>query len=475
MGNAVLQGFLLLENRKRQIQQDKQAEEQREIENIQAKEAQSLAEKEQKRRQKVTDQQTQVVQRKFDLDTAIERLQFEEGQALGRTPSEATFQLPEVSEEFTGPREGGIIGRQDTSGLAGPFGAPSFQPEDRQNELIQAFVINQQLQAMQQREKALASPTVLAGQLHNINARDLLDLKEKQGIRKEKRAFEDKKLMLGLSEESKARLLGIRESLRSKQRLEGDELSAEMAGINAGMGNGDLPGGRLKLQLLPALRSGMIKEGLNLGFTQDQLDKIRWVEIKEKKKERIIQFMPLILALRDMKTAVLDGMKAGMFPNSLLKGQAIKSIEDIKAIFGQSKFTIELERHLADAVSFARSTGETGRFSDQDMLASLGRMIRAGLLDTEAQARVDLFENRARGLMDFELRGIDPIQQEIAFGDIINSALGRNVGIKEGTKTTRTLEADPSTRGTNERAVKDTEGNLLWFDTKTGKRRERSK
>jgi len=171
--NSILQGFLLLEQRKKQAKQDEQAEKQREIENLQAQKDQSLRDKEQKRRQKVTDLNSQVLERKFALDTAVEKLQFEEGQALGRTPSEATFQLPEVSEEFTGPREGGIIGRQDTSGLAGPFGAPSFQPEDRQNELIQAFGINQQLQALQQREKALASPTVLAGQQRGLFQADL--------------------------------------------------------------------------------------------------------------------------------------------------------------------------------------------------------------------------------------------------------------------------------------------------------------
>ena len=479
MGNSLLTGLDLLRARERQSRLDQQAEEQQEIENLQAQKAQSLADKEQKRAQSITDLNSKVLERKFALDTAIERLQFEEGQAIGRTPSEATFQVPEVSEEFTGPREGGIIGRQDTSGLAGPFGAPSFQPEARQNELIQAFGINQQLQAMQQREKALASPTFLAGQQAGLFRADLAENARLNQIETAKELQKDKLEIERLKGKNKIDAVERRGQLQLQREAIKNQFGDErtMRGQSASIlhGNSDLTGPiSFRMAVLRGVQELGTELAIGMGFSPEQVSKVSFQDVGTKVKQDILELAPVLTTLDEIKLLLDEGIDKGWFPENLPLAAIRKSIEGVKGIFGQSEMAIRLEELIGRAATVARSVGEK-RFTEGDIARAVQLMLSPGLRAKDGERRYKALRGNARFVFESRTRGINPIQLAIMFGPDFQSKLGIDISKIKETGTSSTLAADSSTRGPNERAVKDAEGNLLWFDTKTGKRRERSK
>ena len=392
MGNRIDDALGVLHSREQLRVENLRAAEKFEADKIQAQQQQALAEKEQKRRQKVTDLNSQVLERKFALDTAVERLQFEEGQAIGRTPSEATFQLPEVSEEFTGPREGGIIGRQDTSGLAGPFGAPAFQSEDRHNELIQAFGINQQLQAMQQQQETLNSPQLAAAKV-----RAGIDILQEGG--KNKRATEAANAVIKGQE---ARAQGVRDAAALKLKSENRKIQIADNRVRA---------------LYDPIYTGEMEFDPTNSTMQDVL-----VEIK--KSGGTIFPKKTVDVLKDWGNSmnILMKMKAAsianpeLFPESELNAKARRLwIQNIVANFGpeSSAAAIEYEKFEGFPAIFVQSiTGQPGsRVSDNEqrtMQKALGHL--GNPLPIQLRLIDDLTDIVARNIIiqSSEVRKKDP-------------------------------------------------------------------
>ncbi len=473
MGNQILTGLDLLRAREQLKIENRRAEEQREIENVQAQKDQSLREKEQKRRQQETDLNSQVLERKFALDTAIERLQFEEGQAIGRTPSEATFQLPEVSEEFTGPREGGVIGRQDTSGLADPFGTPAFQPEDRQNELIQAFGVNQQLQALQQREKALNSPTVLAGQQAGLFRADLAENARIDKIKSAKELQKDKVELEGLKGINRLEAVERRGQLRKQEKAVEARFGGPrvIRGKAASVlhGNSNLTGSATyKAAVMHEAQELGTQLAVEMGFNPNEAAQVAYQDITTAQKKDISELAPILTTLDEMHDLLMEGIQKGWFPDTLAEASIRAALETGKNVFGVSEFTIRLESLLGRAATVSRSVGEK-RFTEGDIARAIFLMTRPGLNAEQASRRFDTMRDTTNFIYDLKTRGIHPIQQAIVVGPEFISML------QGSSQTSGVLKANASSRGPNERPVKDTEGNLLWFDTKTGETRERSK
>lgn len=489
--NSILQGFLLIEKRKRQAQQDRQAEEQQETEKIQAQKDNALVEKREKRFQDAAEAKERREAAEDSLTKALRVEGFKRSIVTGEKAS--TFGPQDVSEfepnlflpSQLGPSVqgapidlGGFQATQDF-GIASPdaeqfaegFGVGPEELSVRSQEFLEiqrADTIKRAREIEQLKAKAEVSAPVIVSKGRLLSQADRDIIKENRDRNKEERTKAFTLRLKGLSEAQTKRVIDYRiavEAANDPLNLHGD-LTAETMGVNAGMGNGDLPGGELGIRLLPKIREGMIKEGLRLGFSKEELEKVPFRPLSESIKLKITELAPLTTAIDGMRRAIADGIAQGQFADNVWEGQVIKTVEEFKQFFGLSKYTIELERHHADAVAFARSTGESGRFSDQDMLMSLARMIRPGLLKGEARARIDLFENNARNIIRTKLNGFHPIQRYMAFPNLTDElGLDKELvsRLKGGISTDRILEANPRVGGPDEIAIIDPEGNPVWW------------
>jgi len=457
--NSILQGWLLLEQRKKQAQQDRQAEEQQEIENIQVQKAHALAVKEQKRLQATTDLGLKATTRAAELKDLEGRLEAQQKQALGHTPSLGTFRIPEATpvapgelplggyfEDYTGTRFGGTPETFDATGMVQHYGGNPYQSQEQSQQIREAAIAKINFGLAQKKAEAEVSGPVMAAEALAIERVKRQTETDQLKLDKEKRARDFAIKMKGRTEAQQKRMIIFRtkeEAANDPLNLRGD-LTAATMGVSIGMGNSALPSGELGIRLLPLVRTGMIDEAVLAGFSREDAEKATWRPLDPSIKKKVGELAPLTVAIDGMRQAIAEGIAKNQFANNVWDGQIIKTIQEFKGFFGVSEYLIGLEKHHADAVAMARVTGESGRFSDQDMLMSLARMIRPGLLKGEVRARIELFERNARNSVQSILRGFHPMQQIVAFPDLIKS-LGLNsetLAKLQGSQTDRTLEAD---------------------------------
>ena len=478
MGNAVSQGLLLLEQRKRQARQDQQAEEQREIENIQAQKDQSLREKQEKRLQAITDLKLKTDTQAENLRNLQGKLAAQTGQAFGFTPTEDVFRLPEVAEDFIGPRFGGTPETFDITGQVEHFGGNPFQSEQEAQQLQEGALAQIQFNLLQKEAEARVSSPVLAGQQRGLFQADLAENARLNKIKSAEKLQEGRIELEGLKGTNRIEAVERRGQLQLqrdavKNRF-GDERT--MGGLAAGAlyANSDLTGNsKFKFAVLKKVQEKGTEIALEMGFSPEQVSKVSFQAPGTKIKQDILELTPVLTTIDEIKLLLDEGIAKGWFPENLPLAAIRKSIEGVKGVFGQSEMAIRLEEMVGRAATIARSVGER-RFTDQDIIRAVQLMLSPGLRATDGERRYKALKDNARFIFESRTRGIDPIQLAIMFGPDFQSKMGIDVSNIKETQTARTLEADPNARGPDERAVKDAEGNLLWFNTKTGNRRKRS-
>ena len=318
---------------------------------------------------------------------------------------------------FDAIQEGRVLEGERKKGIETPrgrFGVPGTdKPQTDQTLTFQTDTGNQQI-SRQQLESLLAGTRRAeerSGDIElrqkekeleaiNVDARITDKRDEERDIRKEGRALQNSKDL---------------ERFKTGQRIRADKAKPDAffkdpsghlnAASSSMFGQIDLPTTKAGLQIRTLIPEVAAKEFPFL--TQDQVEKFR--EIPTKSAKRTTAMNGVVDAINRMRRL------KPLLKENLPEAAVQKFIEGGKALFGQSKFTIEFEPLAAEAFGLARGLGEVGRLSDTDIRLAMMAAIRPGITQEQADARIQNLQDRFKKSMDLELRGVPKLQRLLSF------------------------------------------------------------